>query len=281
MKLESNVPSGPLEKKWDKHRFEMKLVNPANKRKYTVIMVGIGPGGRRRRRVAGRARLPGQVLLLPGLAPPRALDRRAGRHQRRQELPQRRRLASTASSTTRSRAATSAPARPTSTASPRSRATSSTSASRRAFRSRASTAGCSTTAPSAAPRSRARSTRAARPGSSCCSAPTRRSSARSASAQVEMFTRHEMLELIVVDGRARGIVVRDMVTGELETHMADAVVPGDRRLRQRLLSRRPTPRAATRRRSGARTRRAPRSPIPASRRSTRPASRSPATTSRS
>src|SRR5690606_32112951 len=41
---------------------------------------------------------------------------------------------------------------------------------------------------------------------------------------VEMFTRHEMLELVVVDGRARGIIVRDMVTGEIDTHMADAVV---------------------------------------------------------
>ncbi len=42
--------------------------------------------------------------------------------------------------------------------------------------------------------------------------------------QVRMFTRHEMQELIVVDGRARGIVARDMVTGTLETHLADAVV---------------------------------------------------------
>ncbi|GHJ09099.1 succinate dehydrogenase flavoprotein subunit [Micromonospora humidisoli] len=41
---------------------------------------------------------------------------------------------------------------------------------------------------------------------------------------VEMHTRHEMLELVVVDGRARGIVVRDMVTGEISTEMADAVV---------------------------------------------------------
>ncbi|MFI6391217.1 fumarate reductase/succinate dehydrogenase flavoprotein subunit [Nonomuraea sp. NPDC050547] len=41
---------------------------------------------------------------------------------------------------------------------------------------------------------------------------------------VEMFTRHEMLELIVSDGRARGIIVRDMVTGEIERHTADAVV---------------------------------------------------------
>src|SRR6476469_5112796 len=41
---------------------------------------------------------------------------------------------------------------------------------------------------------------------------------------VETFTRHEMLELVVVDGRARGIIVRDMVTGDIETHMADVVV---------------------------------------------------------
>ncbi|MEU5564154.1 fumarate reductase/succinate dehydrogenase flavoprotein subunit [Micromonospora musae] len=41
---------------------------------------------------------------------------------------------------------------------------------------------------------------------------------------VEMNARHEMLELILVDGRARGIVVRDMVTGEITTEFADAVV---------------------------------------------------------
>ncbi|MDY5585466.1 MAG: fumarate reductase/succinate dehydrogenase flavoprotein subunit [Arcanobacterium sp.] len=41
---------------------------------------------------------------------------------------------------------------------------------------------------------------------------------------VELFSRHEMIDLIVIDGRARGIIARDMVTGELETHIADAVV---------------------------------------------------------
>ncbi len=41
---------------------------------------------------------------------------------------------------------------------------------------------------------------------------------------VEMFNRHDMLELVVVDGRARGIVARDLVTGEVQTHLADAVV---------------------------------------------------------
>src|SRR3954447_6004410 len=45
-----------------------------------------------------------------------------------------------------------------------------------------------------------------------------------AAGTVTMHTRHEMLELIVVDGRARGIVVRNMVTGEIETHVADVVV---------------------------------------------------------
>ena len=43
---------------------------------------------------------------------------------------------------------------------------------------------------------------------------------------VEMHTRHEMLELVVVEGRARGVIVRDMISGEVETHMADVVVLG-------------------------------------------------------
>src|ERR1700677_3885945 len=43
--LNSGVPDGPVEKKWDKHRFELKLVNPANKRKYTIIVVGTGLAG--------------------------------------------------------------------------------------------------------------------------------------------------------------------------------------------------------------------------------------------
>src|SRR6267142_3058538 len=45
MTLNSNVPPGPLAQKWDTHRFEMKLVNPANKRKFKVIVVGSGLAG--------------------------------------------------------------------------------------------------------------------------------------------------------------------------------------------------------------------------------------------
>ena len=45
IELRSRVPGGPIEQKWDKHRFEVKLVNPANKRRYTILMVGSGLGG--------------------------------------------------------------------------------------------------------------------------------------------------------------------------------------------------------------------------------------------
>ena len=45
MTLDAKIPSGPIAEKWDKHRFDMKLVNPANKRKYKVIVVGTGLAG--------------------------------------------------------------------------------------------------------------------------------------------------------------------------------------------------------------------------------------------
>ncbi len=43
--LDARVPAGPLEDKWDRARFEMKLVNPANRRRYTVVVVGAGLAG--------------------------------------------------------------------------------------------------------------------------------------------------------------------------------------------------------------------------------------------
>ncbi len=45
MELNSRIPAGPLAEKWDRHRFEMRLVNPANKRKYSIIVVGSGLAG--------------------------------------------------------------------------------------------------------------------------------------------------------------------------------------------------------------------------------------------
>ena len=45
MALDGRIPGGPLEQKWDKHRFELKLINPANKRKHRIIVVGTGLAG--------------------------------------------------------------------------------------------------------------------------------------------------------------------------------------------------------------------------------------------
>ena len=45
MKLDAKIPEGPLAEKWNKHKFNLKLVNPANKRKYDVIVVGTGLAG--------------------------------------------------------------------------------------------------------------------------------------------------------------------------------------------------------------------------------------------
>jgi succinate dehydrogenase / fumarate reductase flavoprotein subunit len=45
MQLDAKIPAGPLAQKWDRHRFELKLVNPANKRKFDIIVVGTGLAG--------------------------------------------------------------------------------------------------------------------------------------------------------------------------------------------------------------------------------------------
>src|SRR5947207_4726747 len=45
MQLDAKIPEGPIQEKWDRHRFNLKLVNPANKRKYHIIVVGTGLAG--------------------------------------------------------------------------------------------------------------------------------------------------------------------------------------------------------------------------------------------
>ncbi len=264
--LNAHVPAGPLEEKWERHKFDMKLVSPANKRKYTIIVVGTGLAG-----ASAAATLSelGYRVIASRITIRRAA-RTASPRRAASTPPRTTRTTATPSigcSTTRSRAATSARARRTSTGSPRSASTSSTSAWRRACRSRANTAGCSRTGRSAARRSRGPSMRAARLASNCCSAHIRRSSGRSAAALVEMRTHTEMLDLVVVDGRARGIVTRDLVTGAGPVHSpamrscwrpaATATSSTSRR----------THATRTPRRSGARTSAARRSPTRASRRS--------------
>jgi succinate dehydrogenase / fumarate reductase flavoprotein subunit len=43
--LDGHVPAGPIEQKWDQHKFDMKLVNPANKRRFHILVVGSGLAG--------------------------------------------------------------------------------------------------------------------------------------------------------------------------------------------------------------------------------------------
>jgi succinate dehydrogenase / fumarate reductase flavoprotein subunit len=45
MKLDANIPAGPIEKKWDSHKFNLKLVNPNNRRKFDILVVGSGLAG--------------------------------------------------------------------------------------------------------------------------------------------------------------------------------------------------------------------------------------------
>ena len=42
--------------------------------------------------------------------------------------------------------------------------------------------------------------------------------------KIKMFTRHEMMDIVIVDGKARGIIARNLITGEIEKHSAHAVV---------------------------------------------------------
>ena len=41
MTMEAHIPSGPLNEKWDTHKFDIKLVNPANKRRFEIIVSGL------------------------------------------------------------------------------------------------------------------------------------------------------------------------------------------------------------------------------------------------
>jgi succinate dehydrogenase/fumarate reductase cytochrome b subunit (b558 family) len=212
-----------IEDKWENHKFSMKLVNPNNKRKFKVLIVGTRLAGASAAATLAELGYDVEVFTYhdspagPTRSPPRA----ASTPPRTTATTATR---STGCSTTPSRAATSAAVRPTSTAWPRCRWTSSTSAPPRGCRSPASTAACSTTAASVAPRCHARSTPGARPDSSCCWAPTRQLMRQVGLGTVKLHTKIEMLDVVIKDGRAVGIVTRDLVTGEVKSWSGHAVV---------------------------------------------------------
>ena len=90
--VDNKAPPGPIEQRWDTRKFQARLISPANRRELSVIIVGTGLAGASAAATLGEAGY--QVTSFCYQDSPRRAhsDRRAGRDQRGEELPQRRRL---------------------------------------------------------------------------------------------------------------------------------------------------------------------------------------------
>jgi succinate dehydrogenase / fumarate reductase flavoprotein subunit len=223
MELRAQIPSGPLDRKWEKHRFEMKLVNPANKRKHSVIVVGTGLAGASG--AASLAELGYQVSVFCYQDSPRRAHSIAAQgginaaknYQNDGDSVFRLFYDTVKGGDFRAREANVHRLAELSVniidqcvaqGVPFAREYGGTLANRsfggalvsRTFYARGQT------------------------GQQLLLGAYQALMRQVGLGSVRMHTRHEMLELIVIDGRARGIVARDMVTGAVETHLADAVV---------------------------------------------------------
>jgi succinate dehydrogenase / fumarate reductase flavoprotein subunit len=222
MELKSNVPSGPIDQMWEKHRFEMKLVNPANKRKHTVIMVGSGLAGASG--AASLAELGYNVLCFCYQDSPRRAHSIAAQgginaaknYQNDGDSVFRLFYDTVKGGDFRSREANVYRLAETSVkiidqcvaqGVPFAREYGGLLANRsfggaqvsRTFYARGQT------------------------GQQLLLGAYQALERQIGLGTVRMFPRHEMLEVIVVEGRARGIVTRDMVTGKVESWLADAI----------------------------------------------------------
>jgi succinate dehydrogenase / fumarate reductase, flavoprotein subunit len=222
MELKSSIPSGPVDRKWEKHRFEMKLVNPANKRKYTVIMVGSGLAGASG--AATLAELGYNVLCFCYQDSPRRAHSIAAQgginaaknYENDGDSVYRLFYDTVKGGDFRSREANVYRLAETSVkiidqcvaqGVPFAREYGGLLANRsfggaqvsRTFYARGQT------------------------GQQLLLGAYQALERQIGLGKVKMFARHEMLELVVVDGKARGIVTRDMVTGTIETWLGDAV----------------------------------------------------------
>ncbi len=225
MQLDSRAPAGPIEKLWDQARFEMKLVNPANKRKHTVIVVGSGLAGASAAATLGELGYNVKCFCFQD-SPRRAhsiaaqgginaaknyhgdgdsvfrlfYDTLKGGDFRSRE-PNVYRLAQISVDIIDQCVAQGVPF---------AREYGGTLANRsfggaqvsRTFYARGQT------------------------GQQLLLGAYQALERQVNSGSVRMFPRTEMLDLVVVDGQARGIVTRNLVTGRIESHVADAVVLG-------------------------------------------------------
>src|SRR6201991_1417019 len=223
MTLESKIPEGPLAEKWTKHKFNLKLVNPANKRKYEVIVVGTGLAGASA--AASLAELGYNVKAFCFQDSPRRAHSiaaqgginaaknyrndgdsvyrlfydtvKGGDFRARESNVYR--LAEESANIIDQAVAQGVPFAREYGGLLDNRSFGGTQVSR-TFYARGQT------------------------GQQLLLGAYQAMERQIAAGNIEMHARHEMLELIVVDGRARGIVVRDLVTGEVSTDLADAVV---------------------------------------------------------
>jgi hypothetical protein len=271
MALDAKTPTGPIESAWDDHRFSMKLVNPNNKRKFDVIVVGTGLAGAAAAASLGELGYNVKVFTFHD-SPRRAHSIAAQGGINAAKNYNNDGDSVTGSSTTRSRAATTAPARPTSTASPRCRTTSST----RHRAGRALRAGVRRAARQPLLRRRAGGPHLLRPRPDRPAAAARRlpgdGCARSTSAPSSSTTAWRCSTSSSTTGGPRGIVARDLLTGEIRA-TRPTPCSWHRRLRQRLLPVDQRQGVQRHRRVAGAQARARRSRTPATRRSTRPASR--------
>lgn len=223
VKLDARVPSGPLAEKWDKHRFEMKLVTPANKRKYSVIVVGSGLAGASA--AATLSELGYNVSCFCFQDSPRRAHSIAAQgginaaknYRNDGDSVQRLFYDTVKGGDFRSREANVYRLAQVSVdiidqcvaqGVPFAREYGGLLANRsfggaqvsRTFYARGQT------------------------GQQLLLGAYQALEKEIARGGVTMYERHEMLELVVVDGKARGIIVRDLVSGEIESHVADAVI---------------------------------------------------------
>ena len=221
--LNANTPTGPVEQSWDKHKFEMKLVNPANRRKHTVIVVGTGLAGaavaasmgeqgynvlsftfhdspRRAHSIAAQGGINAAKNYANDGDSVRRLfyDTVKGGDYRAREANVYR-LAQVSNNIIDQCVAQGVPFAREYGGLLDNRSFGGAQLSR-TFYARGQT------------------------GQQLLLGAYQALMRQVEKGAVKLFTRREMLELVVVDGKARGIVVRNLTTGELETYSADAVL---------------------------------------------------------
>src|SRR6187397_357869 len=223
MPLDSKIPGGPLAEKWDRHRFESKLVNPANRRKYTIIIVGTGLAGASAASSLGELgynvlsfcihdspRRAHSIAAQGGINAAKNYQNdgdsihrlfydtvKGGDFRAREANVYR--LAQISVNIIDQCVAQGVPFAREYGGTLDNRSFGGAQVSR-TFYARGQT------------------------GQQLLLGAYQALEKQIGLGKVQMYSRHEMLELVMIDGRARGIVVRDMVTGKIESHVADDVI---------------------------------------------------------